>query len=85
MKRHPTVVGLFYLAYNRHILFILYDPGEVKICHKVMIFVSDNLKKTICYFSNFSISFSLSSDMHQSITQSGCQAMGKTSSFIFDL
>ena len=47
------------------------------------IFVSDNFKTTICYFHNFSVSFFSSYDIHQSITWSGRQAMGKSPFFIF--
>ena len=59
-------------------------PGEVKIYPKAVIFVADNFKtdylitKITRYFHD---PYS-SSDMHQSITRLGCQAMGKSPFFI---
>ena len=59
--------------------YLAFRPGEVKIYLEAVIFVSHNFKATICYFHRL---FS-SSDICQSITRSGCQALGKRSSFIF--
>ena len=81
MKRHRTVVGLFYPAYNRHILFGL-RPGEVKIYPKTVIFVSDNFKNNHLLLPQFYVSFFSSSETHQSHHLDGCQAACTNSSFI---
>ena len=44
LLHRKTVRDLFYPAYNGHILFDLFRPSDVKICPKVVIFVSDNFK-----------------------------------------
>ena len=43
---------------------------------------SSDTKKAYIYLHNFSVSLFLCSDMHQSRHFNGCQAMGKSSSFI---
>ena len=69
----------FFAQCNNHIYLISLGRERIKICPDAIILYQIILKTTICYFYH---SFS-SSDMHQSITRSGCQAMGRNSSFVF--
>ena len=77
---------LIYLIYHKSInthVYLCLRLGEVKIFLEVVIFVSDNFKTTIRYFHNFSVSFFLSLGTHESHHLDGCQAIGRSSSFIF--
>ena len=76
------IYPIYHKSKNTHVYLCL-RLGEVKIFPEAVISVSDNLKTTIRYFRNFSVSFFSSSGIHQSHHLDGCQAIGRSSSFIF--
>ena len=81
MIRDP-ISPIYHKTKNTHV-YLCPKLGEVKTFPEAVIFVSDNFKTTIRYFHNFSVSFFSSSGIHQCHHLDGCQAIGRSSSFIY--